>query len=175
MQIAQWKLSTEHLKVCTERCTVFRILAYWVALLNLHCMVNLSRRQRSETRNRNISTVWYLHHWNWKPPMLTNSSCHLWPHKHKPSSTLDFWLANTGKEWIYRNYKMRNKLGGRTSQDQRGITICTATHDQSWTPSSGVAVFPNPLVPQPIHNCLPLPGDAQPGQVWPGVTVFHTK
>jgi hypothetical protein len=102
-------------------------------------MMNLARRQRSGTRNRNTNqtlnsrtrtTLWYLYHWKLFI-LLTNSSCHRWPHKHKPSSTLDFDSPTPAKNG-YIEIKRKNKVGGgRTSRDQRVISIYTATHDQS--------------------------------------------
>jgi len=46
-------------------------------------------------------------------------------------------------------------------RDQRGITIYTATHDQSWTTSSGDTVFPNPPASASSMNHLCSPANLQ--------------
>ena len=79
---------------------------------------------------RTGTTIWYVYHLNWKPlahklimsPMATQAQAVFHTR---------LWLANTGKEWTHRNYKRKNKLGGRTSRDQP--TRLNYLHSDSWS------------------------------------------
>ena len=144
VKVVNWTSESVHWSKSSAERGVFRLLAffsdkrlleYWVALQDLHCIINLSRRQRSETWKRTLNprtgtTIWYVYHLNWKPlahklimsPMATQAQAVFHTR---------LWLANTGKEWTHRNYKRKNKLGGRTSRDQP--TRLNYLHSDSWS------------------------------------------